>query len=313
MKTKLRIALGALLGIALFVVTLPISSAAPPPPIPVVASSPDHQERGERRHVKQGEEVGKRVKQLQKFNKNVRKALAEFEKNEKRNGHKPKHDESFSVTLDPAGGPPSSAALKMASSVASTFRKASFNSQDPDYSGYGVEMIFIPTYSVPSEWQGTVIFNEFDPSGAYLSQYVADVAMVPDPTNTFWDVYEEVSYQDGEAYLQYGSPYFEFGTPRDNQDSGALQPVISGIKKPDYVKAGLVPTPQGWRGTPHFGIPPTPKMKWVMKCTTIGSAGVAVRCGIGSFFLGGAPYLPCQGAGSAGVFTVCVLVAIFGS
>ena len=112
MKTKLHIALGALLAIGLFVVTLPISSAAPPSSV-VGAYS---RSQGDRTHVKQGLEVGKRVKELQKFNKNVRSALADFEKNAKRNGHSPKHDESFSVTLDSAGGPPSSAALKSAQS-----------------------------------------------------------------------------------------------------------------------------------------------------------------------------------------------------
>lgn len=184
MKTRIRIALGALLGIALFVVALPISSAAPPSPITVVASSPDHQERGERRHVKQGREVGKRAKELQKFNPDVRRALAVFEKNAERNGHSPKLDEAFSVTMDPAGG---TAALKSALAPATPFRKVGFKPQDTDYSAYGVEMIFIPSYVVPYvEWQGTGIINKFDPSGAYLGQYVADVAMVPDPTFSYW-------------------------------------------------------------------------------------------------------------------------------
>ncbi len=308
MKTKLHITLAALLGIALFVVALPISSAARPSPVSAVASLPDQQE-GNRSHVKQGPEVASRVKQLQRFNKNVRSALADFEKNEKRNGHKPKHDESFSLTLDSAGGPPSSAALKTAQ-TASPFRKASFKPQDPDYSAYGVEMIFIPTYDTPGEWQGTVVFNEFDPSGAYLGQYVADVAMVPDPTNTFWDVYEEVSYQDGEAYLQYGNPYFEFGTPRENQDPSVLQPLISTVRRPAFRKVSFGPEPQF--PTPHFGIPATPKMRWVMKCTAIGTAGSAVRCGVAALF-GGAPWVPCTGAAAAGFFTACTLIAIFGS
>ncbi len=108
MNTKLHIALGAFLGIALLVVALPISSAAPPSPLTVLASSQDHQERGERTHVKQGEEVGKRVKHLQKFNKNVGAALEKFEQNERRtqNGHKPKHNASFSATIDPDSGAP---------------------------------------------------------------------------------------------------------------------------------------------------------------------------------------------------------------
>lgn len=314
MKPRIRIALGALLGIALFVVALPISSAAPPSPVSVVAYS-QAQERGERSHVKQGSEVGKRVKQLQKFSKDVRSALAAFEKNEQRNGHRPKHDESISLTLDSAGGPPSSAALKSAQTV-SPFRKVSFTAQDPDYSAYGAEMILIPTYNVPGEWQGTVIINKFDPAGAYLGQYVADVAMVVDPTQTFWDVRFEVSYEGGEAYIQYGDPaiYEGLGDPGIGGGGGLLS--MGGIQSldrtPSFEKASF--TPQGgWHPPPHFGNPSTPKMRWVMKCTALGTAGGAVRCGIGSLFTGGAAFLPCKGATAGGVFTTCTLVAIFGS
>ena len=116
MKTKVRIALVALLGIALFVVGLPISSAAP-----------NHQ--GERIHSMKGREVGNRVRELQKYNKNLRAALGQFEKNGKRNGHKnlPRLDEAVSITQDPAGG---SAALKSAKIAANPFRKAAFTPQD---------------------------------------------------------------------------------------------------------------------------------------------------------------------------------------
>lgn len=45
-------------------------------------------------------------------------------------------------------------------------------------------MIFIPTIAIPNvQWQGTVIINKFDPSGAFMGDYVADVVMLPDPTN----------------------------------------------------------------------------------------------------------------------------------
>ena len=298
----------AFLGICMFAVALPTSFATSTLPANV-DSSTSHQETHEREHLRAGADVGKRVKQLEKFNKNVRTALAAFERNEMRNGHRPKHDASFSLTRDPVGGPTSNAALKQTRSP-SPFRKVSLKPQEPDYSAYGVEMIFIPTYDTQLEWQGTVIFNEFDPSGAYLGQYVADVAMVPDPTNSFWNVYQEVSYQDGEAYLQYGNPYFEFGTPRDNQDPDATRPLISGIVKPDFVKAGFAPSPQF--PTTRFGNPSTPKMRWVMKCTGIGTGGSAVRCGVAALF-GGAGWVGCTGAAAAGFFTACTLVAIFGN
>ena len=173
-------------------------------------------------------------------------------------------------------------------------------------------MIFIPAYSVPGEWQGTVIINKFDPSGAYLGQYVADVAMVSDPTETLWDVQFEVSYEDGAAYLEYGSPTFELGTPRDLQ--GPLEPAISSVRKPQFQKASF--TTQAPFGGPPGGLTlrawRSPSVRWVMKCTTVGTGGAAVRCGIGSLFTGGAAFAPCMGATAGGVFTVCTLTAIFG-
>ena len=136
----------------------------------------------DRNHVKRGPEVGKRIRDLQKYNKNIRGALGQFEKNEKRNGQKPKLDEAVSVIQDPAGG---TAASTSANADSKPFRNISLKRQDPDYSAYGVEMILIPTFYDDDEWQGTVIINGFDPSGNYLGQYVADVAMVVDSTETW--------------------------------------------------------------------------------------------------------------------------------
>lgn len=68
-----------LLGIGLFIAALPISSAAPNSPTNI-CSSPRNQETSEREHFKKGSEIEKRVKQLEKYNKNVSAALAAFEK-----------------------------------------------------------------------------------------------------------------------------------------------------------------------------------------------------------------------------------------
>jgi hypothetical protein len=302
MKTKVRIALVALLGVALFVVTLPISSAAP-----------DNQEKqeNERHHTKKGAEVGKRVRDLQKYNSRVRAALNIFEVNAKRHGHghSPKLDESVSITRDPAGG---SAALKSVLAPANPFRKVGFTPQ-ADYSGYGFEMIFIPSYTTDTEWQGTVVINKFDPTGAYLGDYVADVVAISGPLN---DVIQEVSYEDGQAYLQYGNPDFQFGTPIDSQDPGAIQPLISSLATSPFQNVSYSPQGIGWEAgnRPH---PPTggasPKIKWVLKCTTINTvAWGGVGCGVLALASAGSLFGPCAGAAASASFTACTLTAIFG-
>jgi len=301
-KSTLYVALG-LLAVALFAVTVPMSPGTSAKAKPDVTAL-------ERSHVKRGLEVGNRVRDLQKYNRNVRAALAQFEKNEKRNHNKPKLDEAVSVIQDPAGG---SAALNSAHTMAKPFRRVSLKAQEADYSAYGVEMILIPTFYDDDEWQGTVILNGFDPSGNYLGQYVADVALNVDSTDT-WDVYYESAYYEGQGYLLYGNPNFELGTPRDFQDPDAIQPMLSTVRRPDFRKASFsATTPQAPFGGPPGGIFSRPRVRWVLKCTAMGSAGVAVRCGVVSIFFAGGPFVPCQVGGSAGVFTVCTLVAIFGT
>lgn len=303
MKTKVRIALVALLGITLFVCGLAISSAAP-----------DNQEKQEkeRHHTKKGAEVGKRVRDLKRYNSRVRAALNIFEVNGKKNGHTPKLDESVSITRDPAGG---TAALERALTPPSPFRKAGFRPQEPDYSAYGFEIIFIPAYTSATEWQGTAIINQFDPSGNFLGQYVADVAVVLYSAD-IGEVIQEVSYQDGEAYLQYGNPDFQFGAPIDTQDPGALQPLISSLAKPQFTNASFAPQGIGWeagnRPRAPSG-PPNPKVKWVMRCTVMASSAGAVGCGITSLFTGGSTWLPCAAGGVGASFTLCTLTAIFGT
>lgn len=297
---KLHGALVVLLAVALFAITVPMS-------VSTAGKVRSDRVLQERDHVQRGPAVGKRVRDLQKYNKNVRAALGHFEKNANRNHNQPKLDEAISIMRDPAGG---IAMLNSPNTATPLFRKAGIKSQEPDYSEYGVEMILIPTYNTAYEWQGTVILNGFDPSGNYLGQYVADVAIAVDSTET-WDVFYENCYYEGQSYLLYGNPGFELGTPKDLQDPGLQQPVNTIARKLNVRKAhGSAMTPQAGFGGPPGGIFSKPKVRWVMKCTAIGSAGMAVRCGVALLF-GGGPFVPCQVAGSAGAFTVCMLTAIF--
>jgi hypothetical protein len=292
MKTKVRIALVALLGITLFVCGLPISSAAP-----------DHQ--GERRHSKKGPEVAKRVRQLQKYNKAVRQALAAFERNEGRNKHAPRIDDAESFTLDPAGG---SAALNLAKDT--PFRKVGFKPQDTDFSGYGLEIITIPTYTALGEWQGTIIFNKFDPSGGYIGQYVADAVIGPDSTYTFLDVNFEVSFEGDNAYLECGDPnaYGYLGDP--GAGGGFQPPPISSIGRATFEKASFTPQLNPFRLGQRIG-GANPRLRQVVRCTWGSSAAGGLTCGVVSGFFGEIPFIPCLLGAATLASSGCTMAALF--
>jgi hypothetical protein len=292
-KTKVRIALVALFGITLFVCGLPISSAAP-----------DHQ--GERRHSKKGPEVAKRVRQLQKYNNGVRQALAAFERNEGRNRHAPRIDEAESVTLDSAGG---SAALNLVKDT--PFQKVGFRPQGTDFSGYGLEIITIPTYTAPGEWQGTIILNKFDPSGGYIGQYVADVVIGPDSTQTFLDVNFEVSFEGDNAYLECGDPntYGYLGDP--GAGGGFLPPPISSLGNAKvFEKASYNPQLNPFRLGQRIG-GANPRVRQVVRCTWGTSAVGGLTCGVVSGFFAEIPFIPCLLGAATLASSGCALNAVF--
>lgn len=286
------ISLSLLLTLTLLCSALPIATSAR-----TLTPAP-----GERkaRHQK-GAKVGARVRQLRKHNKNLNRALADFERNEKRNGNKPRIDESESFMIDPAVG---SAVLNM--SANNPLRKVSYKPQE-DFSGYGLEVIVITTYEAPGEWQGTIIFNKFDPSGGYLGEYVANVIIGPDPTNTLPDVIAEISYEDGQAFLEYGNGnlYGELGDP-----GVGLEQQVSRLNGRSIFKKASFQFQPG-RGSLIRPIVQNPRVRGYVKCTWAGSTAGAAGCGVVSAFFAGAPFIPCLlGAGTT-ANTGCAIYAIF--
>lgn len=75
---KIKVGVGALLLLAILMSALPIMAVRP-------SSTPKAQK--DRHHRKHGAEVGNRVRQLRRFNRNVDRAFGAFERNEHRNGH----------------------------------------------------------------------------------------------------------------------------------------------------------------------------------------------------------------------------------
>ena len=146
--------------------------------------------------VERGPTVGEKVRQLRQTNIKVRAALAAFEKT----GHMPKIDDAVVMK----GTPGQLGARRN-------------HAQDIQY-GDGVELITITTIDLLNEFQGTVIANFYDTSGAEVDQYVADVVITrPYETSPDWSCRFVLKFEDdGVGYLNHVPGMFTafaLGTP----------------------------------------------------------------------------------------------------
>lgn len=273
--------------------------------------------------TKTGPEVAKRVDQLKSSNKQVRNALKAFENNTSKNGRRPKVEESWAMA-----GTVTSSTLARAKNHKgdSRIRKVSLKPQET-FSDYGIEIIFVPTYSAPSEWQGTAIFNLYDSSGNFLEQYVADVVMTPDSSINSWNVLYEVSFEGGTAYLESDPALgmitdlnFELGTSVYEQPTGRqfMLDQASSTFRRDFRKASFSPTktvvePQGWGGGIGPRYPPNPRMNRFMRCSGITCGSVLVGCGAASLIFAGTTFGPCAVGGCVGAVVGCAGFTIFES
>lgn len=273
--------------------------------------------------TKTGPEVAKRVNQLKSSNKQVKNALKAFENNSAKNGRTPRVEESWAMT-----GTVTSSALARAKNHKgnSRIRKVSLKPQET-FSDYGIEIIFVPTYSTPSEWQGTAIFNLYDSSGNFLEQYVADVVMTPDSSINSWNVIYEVSFEGGGAYLESDpalgmitSLNFEWGTSAYEQpiDPQIMPGLISSMSGRDFRKASFSPAktvvePQSWKGVyvQFRRYPPSLRFNYFMKCSGIGCGSVLLGCGAVSLFFAGTTFAPCAVGGCVTAVAGCAGFAIF--
>ncbi len=268
--------------------------------------------------TKTGPEIAKRVNELKSSNKQVRNALKAFENNSAKNGRRPKVEESWAIT-----GTLTSSTLARAKNHNgdSRIRKVSLKPQET-FSDYGMEFIFVPTYSTPSEWQGTAIFNLYDSSGNFLEQYVADVVMIPDSSINSWNVIYEVSFEGGVAYLESDpalgmitDPNFELGTSDYEQpiDSGPVSS-ISGreFRKASFSTAKTMVEPQGWGGGIGPRYPPNPRMNRFMKCSGLACGSALLGCGAASLIFAGTTFGPCAVGGCVTGVALCGAYNIFG-
>jgi hypothetical protein len=247
---------------------------------------------------KKGPEVANRVKDLRRSSKAVRNALAAFERNEKKTGRKPRIEDATSMSFDYE---------KRSEGV--SFLRTSFT--PTQFFEGTIEVITVPVYSADGEWQGGIFAYEYDSAGNFLSEYVADVILLPDPTYTYWDAILEVSYDYNGSYLQAGtySLYEQMGTPVGGWP--ATSRLLS--SNPNYEKASLTQGPIGHPpGYPAWVLLRKPRVKAAVKCTSIVCGASAGGCGFVSIFFAGTPFAPCVIRGCTSAVLGCVAVQVFG-
>ena len=271
MKNLFRSAVSALLMAAIFGLAIPMSLRS------TQASVGEPAANGGNLKVKKGPEVAAKVRRLKEVNQNVRAALNYFDKK----GKPSKIDAAFAIV----GSAPSSKTT-VASTNNSLFRPASFTRPSSlvsqDISDGNVELIFVPEYEVPGEWQGTVIANRYDEYGSMVDQYVAQSILVStDPSTISWDEVYEAPVYGGEVQPPIAEPgmysNYNWGAPRDEQPQDFLR-ITKGDShnKAQVVKAGFVQS--GARN---------PRVRAWARCSFAWCAGAGVACvGVGLLFAG---------------------------
>jgi len=160
--------------------------------------------------VNKGTDVAAKVTKLRASSKDVAAAFKSVE--DKKRTHKINNSFAISGKLGTqkaqlSGGP--------------TLEKASFI-QTSFVTGTDVELIFVPVLNDDMEWQGTVISNLYDSTGAVVGQYVAQsVLIMPDPNLYAWDEVYEAPVYNGVVLGAISQPgmftNLDFGIPLNQQ------------------------------------------------------------------------------------------------
>lgn len=185
--------------------------------------------------VNKGSDVAAKVTKLRASSKDVAAAFKSVE--DKKRTHKINNSFAISGKLGTqkaqlSGGP--------------TLEKASFI-QTSFVTGTDVELIFVPVLNDDMEWQGTVISNLYDSTGAVVGQYVAEsVLIMPDPNLYAWDEVYEAPVYNGVVLGAISQPgmftNLDFGIPLNQQQ---VSRYISGPNPSGAVRAVQTAYTQG--------------------------------------------------------------------
>jgi len=274
--------------------------------------------------LEKGAKVAERVRALKASDNSIRAALEAFEKK----GHSPKIDEAVSISGRIEDSP-----------VSIPFRRTH---HAQTVTGDGVVITFVTVVDLFNEWQGTVIAQFYDDTGAFIEQYVADVVLTRseyDPSD--WTGRYDLKFEaDGLGYIVHrpgmftnfilGTPILQQPTPPLSLDASRFLSVDQMnafyALYPEQVLYDVPPTNDGGGGTiipilTRFARPqlfgPAPRASEVITVRVVGwnafarevgirGSGIGMTCGVGAL-LGAIGYGGCAAAGMAGVVTVAAL------
>lgn len=230
---------------------------------------------------KRGPEIGARVRSLAASNKHLREALKRFEAR----GLDPRIDAAVML---------SGKAVRNSSTRSMMVATDSVKSDEEVVSGDGVELIFIPAYTAPGYWEGTVDARRYDSYGTLTDEYIANVVMYsPDPESAYDVTSEDVVYEgvinDPEPrYPEQQYAYSEPDRPSAGNNGGRFRAFVEGggMKQRSDLR---------WMG--RWG-------DWG-KCSLAWCVGAAAGCGAANWWNAEIAWGPCTAVGCIGSAIGC--------
>jgi hypothetical protein len=227
------------------------------------------------------DEVAAKIKAARKNNKDIHAALAYFEKR----GQPIQYELASGVT---GPRPVQVASLRPHEGCRANFSLKSFDPLqqiiDPSGTGGWVELMWIPALSLPYEWHGTAVGDEYDSAGNLVREYVAEIVLqMPDPNIYQWNVVFEAPVAGGVVGDPLGGP-------------GLLLTIDA--SKPLSIQAKTIKK--------ELSSPRVAPAKWLGgwgawgKCSAAWCGGAAAGCAAANFWNAEVAFGPCAAAGCIG-------------
>lgn len=231
--------------------------------------------------IMKADEVAAKIKAARQHNKDIHAALAFFEKR----GQPIQWELSSGIT---GPKPAYSAALQRRESCSVDLQPVSFapaaqiGGQTSD--GGWIELYWITALSLPYEWHGTAVADEYDSFGNLTNEYVAEIVLqMPDHTAYQWNVAYEAPVSGGVVQDPIDGPGLLLTIDASRPLSIQAKAIQRDLNRPKV-------TPVKWLGG------------WASwgKCSAAWCGGAAVGCAIANWWNAEIAFGPCAAAGCVG-------------